>query len=62
MALTQVSTGGIKNGTIIDEDISSSASISASKLNVVTVVDGGNFTNGTSTVTVSSTINGGSFS
>jgi len=62
MALTQVSTGGIKDGTIVDADISSSASISASKLNVVTVVDGGNFANGSSVVTVSSTIEGGNFS
>ncbi len=62
MALTQVSTGGIKNGTILNEDINSAASIDASKLNVVTVIDGGNFANGTSTVTISSTVEGGNFS
>ena len=37
MALTQVSTGGIKDGTIVDADIHPSAAIAASKLNVVTV-------------------------
>lgn len=62
MALTQVSTGGIKDGTILDADINASAAISASKLSVVTVIDGGNFTNGTSTVTISSTVEGGNFS
>lgn len=62
MALTQVSTGGIKDGTILDADINASAAISASKLNVVTVIDGGNFANGTSTVTISSTVEGGNFS
>ena len=62
MALTQVSTGGIKNGTILNEDINTSAGIDASKLNVVTVVDGGNFANGTSTVPISSTVEGGNFS
>ena len=34
MALTQVSTGGIKDGTIVDADINASAAISASKVNV----------------------------
>ena len=62
MALTQVSTGGIKDGTILDADINASAAISASKLNVVTVIDGCNFANGTSTVTISSTVEGGNFS
>jgi len=62
MALTQVSTGGIKDGTIVNADINPSAAIAASKLNVVTVIDGGNFANGTSTVTVASTIEGGNFS
>lgn len=62
MGLTQVSGDGIKDGSIHDADINASAAISASKLNVVTVIDGGNFANGTSTVTISSTVEGGNFS
>jgi len=34
MALTQVSTGGIKDGTIVDADINASAAIAASKLDL----------------------------